>query len=354
MVSVNEKFWENKKVFVTGHTGFKGSWLCLWLQKMNSIICGYSLEPNSNPNLFNLANVDQKMKSIIGDIRDLEKIKHKINDFDPDIVIHMAAQPLVRLSYVDPVETYTTNVIGTLNLLEACRSCKSLKSIVVITTDKCYENKEKDEGYKEFEPMGGHDPYSSSKGCCELLVSSYRRSYFNDKNSASLASVRAGNVIGGGDWSKDRLIPDILNSFKDSKTVKIRNPKSIRPWQHVLEPLSGYLILAERLYINGDKYAEAWNLGPDIEDCKTVEWILNNMVKKWGEGASWKYEKNDNLHEANFLKLDCTKAASMLNWFPKWKLDYTLSLIIDWYKQFINKSDMRDICLKEISKYMKN
>jgi CDP-glucose 4,6-dehydratase len=348
---VNKAFWNSKKVFLTGHTGFKGSWVSIWLQSMGAIVKGYSLEPNTNPNLFTEAKVDENMESEFGDIRDLKQISKSMLDFNPDVLIHMAAQPLVRLSYQEPVDTYTTNVIGTVNVLEAARNCPNLKAIVSVTTDKCYENNEWDWGYRENEPMGGHDPYSSSKGCAELVTSAYRRSFFNSKESASLASARAGNVIGGGDWADDRLIPDILKAFEKSEPVVIRNPLSTRPWQHVLEPLSGYLVLAEELYVNGDDFAEGWNFGPKDEGCKPVNWILDKMVANWGVGASWELDKNNNPHEAGFLKLDCSKAANRLKWQPKWSLQETLELIIDWHQVYLNKEDVKVQCLKEIKKY---
>jgi CDP-glucose 4,6-dehydratase len=348
---VNPEFWKDKKVFVTGHTGFKGSWLSLWLQEMGATVKGYSLAPNTSPNLYEEANVALGIESEIGDIRNLEAVTKSMTSFNPDILIHMAAQPLVRLSYSEPVETYATNVMGTIHVLEAARKCTNLKSIVAITTDKCYENKEWPWGYRENEPMGGHDPYSSSKGCCELLIASYRKSFFNSPNSASLASVRAGNVIGGGDWSDDRLIPDILRAFEKSTPVIVRNPLSTRPWQHVLEPLSGYLVLAEELYNNGDHFAVGWNFGPKDEDCQSVEKILNTMIKTWGEGASWELDTNSNPHEAGFLKLDCSKAAQQLKWLPQWNLEFTLSLIVNWHKAWLNNGDIKKQCLKEIDLY---
>ena len=348
---VSSLFWENKKVFLTGHSGFKGSWLSLWLQSMGANVKGYSLVPSTTPNIFTEANVSEEMESEVGDIRDLDKISKSMSAFNPDILIHMAAQPLVRLSYKDPVNTYTTNVIGTVNVLEAARKCVNLKAIVSITTDKCYENNEWEWGYRENEAMGGHDPYSSSKGCAELVTSAYRRSFFGAEGTASIASARAGNVIGGGDWADDRLIPDILKAFERSEPVVIRNPLSTRPWQHVLEPLSGYLVLAQELYLKGDAYAEAWNFGPKDEDCKPVNWILDKMVAKWGAGASWELDKENNPHEAGFLKLDCSKAASRLKWQPKWNLEETVNLIIDWHQLYLNKQDVKVQCLKEIKKY---
>jgi CDP-glucose 4,6-dehydratase len=291
------------------------------------------------------------MESQIGDIRDLNLLKESMQTFNPDILIHMAAQPLVRLSYVEPVDTYTTNVIGTVNVLEAARSCLNLKAIVSVTTDKCYENKEWAWGYRENEPMGGHDPYSSSKGCAELVSSAYRNSFFNTKDTAALATARAGNVIGGGDWADDRLIPDILKAFEKSEAVVVRNPLSTRPWQHVLEPLSGYLVLAENLYTNGQECAGAWNFGPKDEDCKPVNWILDQMVKTWGTGSSWELDKNNNPHEAGFLKLDCSKAKQKLHWEPQWNLDYTLGLIVNWYQAWRDGKNMHEQCLAEITNY---
>ena len=320
---------------------------------MDSIVKGYSLNVNTNPSLFKEAKVDLEMDSEIGDIRDLDKLRSSMSKFNPDILIHMAAQPLVRLSYRNPIETYSTNVMGTVNVLEAARSCDNLKSIVSVTTDKCYENKEIQRGYKEDEPMGGHDPYSSSKGCAELVTSAYRRSFFNNDNTASIASARAGNVIGGGDWSEDRLIPDIIRAFQKSKPVIIRNPNSTRPWQHVLEPLSGYLVLAQHLYDDGENYTGAWNFGPLDEDCKSVSWILNEMVKLWGKNSKWKLDQDINPHEANFLKLDCSKAASKLNWLPKWRLKESLESIVNWHQVFISGGNIKNQCLMEINKYLK-
>ena len=346
-------WYKGKRVLITGHTGFKGSWLSLWLQNMGALVKGYSLDVNTKPALFTQANVAAEMESEIGDIRNLEKLTKSMVSFSPDILIHMAAQPLVRLSYQEPVDTYTTNVIGTVNVLEAARKCSNLKAIVSVTTDKCYENKEWEWGYRENEAMGGHDPYSSSKGCAELVTSAYRRSFFSSEDTASLASARAGNVIGGGDWAEDRLIPDILNAFEKSEPVVIRNPLSTRPWQHVLEPLSGYLVLAQELYINGDEFAEGWNFGPNDEDCKPVNWILDRMVTYWGNDASWSLDKNNNPHEAGFLKLDCSKASNRLKWKPKWNLQLTLKSIVDWHQLYINGGDLKKQCLKEIIIYSK-
>lgn len=348
---VNPAFWKGKKVFLTGHTGFKGSWNSLWLQSMGAIVKGHSLNPPTTPSLYFEANVGDNMETQIGDIRNLDLLKKSMISFNPDILIHMAAQPLVRLSYLEPVETYTTNVIGTVNVLEAARYCTNLKAIVSVTTDKCYENREWAWGYRENEPMGGHDPYSNSKGCAELVTSAYRNSFFQTQDTASIATARAGNVIGGGDWAEDRLIPDILKAFEKSQPVVVRNPLSTRPWQHVLEPLSGYLVLAEQLYEKGDQFAEAWNFGPKDEDCKPVNWILDKMVADWGNGASWELDKKSNPHEAGFLKLDCSKAASGLNWHPLWNLEHTLNLIVNWHQDWNTGKNMNEKCLQEIASY---
>jgi len=338
-------------VFLTGHTGFKGSWLSLWLESLGATVKGYALAPATQPSLFEVARVAEKIDSEIGDIRDFEQLKKSMMNFNPDVLIHMAAQPLVRLSYKEPIETYDTNVMGTVKVLEAARSCPNLKAIVSVTTDKCYENREWVWGYRENEPMGGYDPYSSSKGCAELVTSAYRRSFMQEQG-IGLASARAGNVIGGGDWSDDRLIPDILKAFEKSEPVIIRNPKSTRPWQHVLEPLSGYLVLAQRLYEQPEVFAEGWNFGPHEEDAKPVDWILDRMVDQWGEGASWELDQDNHPHEAGFLKLDISKAKNMLQWKPVWHLDLTLEKIVQWHKAWLNNEDMQSECLKEIELYM--
>ena len=349
--NVHPAFWKDKKVFITGHTGFKGSWLSLWLQDMGAVVKGYALEPSTVLNLFTVAKVGQNMDSEIGDITNIKHITDSMIAFNPEILIHMAAQPLVRLSYQEPILTYSTNVMGTVNVLEAARKCTNLKSIVSVTTDKCYENKEWEWGYRENESMGGHDPYSSSKGCAELVIAAYRRSFFNTNNTPSLASARAGNVVGGGDWANDRLIPDILKAFEKNEPVVIRNPMATRPWQHVLEPLSGYLVLAQHLFEEGDAFAESWNFGPKDEDCKSVGWILEKMVAKWGRGVTWELDKNNNPHEAGYLKLDCSKSAMKLHWHPNWNLDYTLDSIVNWHQNWLSGKNMQEQCLHEIAAY---
>lgn len=349
---VDTKFWQGKRVFLTGHTGFKGSWLALWLADMGATVKGYALVPPTTPCLFEEANVAELIESEIGDIRDLAQITASMQSFDPDILIHMAAQPLVRLSYKEPLETYEINVMGTAKVLEAAKGCKNLKAIVNVTTDKCYENKEWVWGYREDEPMGGYDPYSSSKGCSELVTSAYRRSFMQDLG-IGLATARAGNVIGGGDWAEDRLIPDILKAFENDQPVVVRNPKSTRPWQHVLEPLSGYLVLAQSLYNAPKEFAEGWNFGPNEGDAKPVDWILNHLVAQW-PNASWQLDSGNHPHEAGYLKLDISKAKARLNWQPAWCLENTLARIIRWHQAWLSKEVMQQVCLAEINEYMRD
>lgn len=348
-------FWKGKRVLLTGHTGFKGSWLSLWLQSMGAQVVGYALAPPTNPSLFDVAEVGKGMASVIGDIRDLTQMKKVFAEHQPEIVIHMAAQPLVRYSYIEPVETYSTNVMGTVNLLEAVRNTASVKAVVNVTTDKCYENREWAWGYRENEAMGGYDPYSSSKGCAELVTAAYRNSYFHpDKyqtHGVAIASGRAGNVIGGGDWAEDRLIPDIMRAITDGKPVLIRNPHATRPWQHVLEPLSGYLVLAQKLYEDGASYAEGWNFGPNDEDAKPVQWIVEKLTQTWGEGASWILDGGDHPHEAHYLKLDCSKAKARLDWHPRWHLEETLEAIIEWQRAYRDGKNMQALTLRQISAY---
>jgi CDP-glucose 4,6-dehydratase len=352
---VNPVFWKSKHVLLTGHTGFKGSWLSLWLQAMDAHVVGYALAPPTNPNLFDVAEVGKGMTSVIGDIRDLEKLRAVFAEHRPEIVIHMAAQPLVRYSYIEPVETYSTNVMGTVNLLEAVRNTDSVKAVVNVTSDKCYENREWAWGYRENEAMGGYDPYSNSKGCAELVTAAYRNSYFHSEkykeHGIALATGRAGNVIGGGDWAGDRLIPDIMRAITQGKAVNIRNPYAIRPWQHVLEPLSGYLMLAQKLYEEGPMFAEGWNFGPNDEDAKPVQWIVERLTKAWGENASWTLDGGNHPHEAHYLKLDCSKAKARLDWHPRWSLMQTLGKIIEWHKGYDKVEKMREVTLMQIAEY---
>ena len=352
---MNPQFWKGKRVFLTGHTGFKGSWLSLWLQSLGAHVTGYSLAPDTEPNLFGRANIAQGMNSQVGDIRDLAAMQAAVKAAKPEIVIHMAAQALVRYSYVNPVETYATNVMGTVHLLEAVRQTEGVKAVVIVTSDKCYENKEWNWGYRENEPMGGYDPYSNSKGCSELVTSSYRNSFFNPddyaKHGVAIGSGRAGNVIGGGDWAQDRLIPDMMRAIAAGQSVLIRSPHAIRPWQHVLEPLSGYLALAEKLYTEGVTYADGWNFGPEDSDTQPVKWIVERLTSTWGAGASWELDKNPQPHEATFLKLDCSKARSQLGWHPQWNLATTIDNIVEWYKAAHQGADMRSLTLSQINTY---
>ncbi len=358
-------FFLGKKVLITGHTGFKGSWLSLWLQSMGAQVVGFALSPPTTPSLFDVANVGAGMTSIIGDIRDLDSLRAVFAEHQPEIVIHMAAQALVRYSYDNPVETYSTNVMGTVNLLEAVRMTPGVKAVVNVTSDKCYENKEWAWGYRENEAMGGFDPYSNSKGCAELVTAAYRQSYFNpstiNRSSSTIinqplpavATARAGNVIGGGDWAEDRLIPDIMRAISAGQPVRIRNPHAIRPWQHVLEPLSGYLLLAQQLYEEGANFAEGWNFGPNDEDAKPVQWIVEQLTQAWGKGAGWVVDDGDHPHEAHYLKLDCSKAKAQLDWHSGWRLDEALGKIVEWQRAYCDKEDMKAVTLAQINTYLK-
>ena len=362
---MNGDFWCGKRVLITGHTGFKGSWLSIWLQQLGADVTGFALSAPTKPSLFECAQVAAGMRSIIGDIRDFQAVLAAVRSSRPEIVIHMAAQPLVRYSYENPIETYSTNVMGTVHLLEAIRQVNGHKSqdafagsaftkaIVNVTTDKCYENKEWHWGYREDDPMGGYDPYSNSKACSELVTSAYRQSYFAQTGIA-LASARAGNVIGGGDWAKDRLIPDMLAAFEQAKPVVIRNPMATRPWQHVLEPLSGYLCLAERLYSEGQSYAQAWNFGPNADDVRPVQWIVENLIARWNErsnAASWELDTSSHPHEAGYLKLDIAKAKHQLKWQPRWDLIIALEKIIEWHTSWLAHNNAKQLCLNQIDAF---
>lgn len=352
---MNSAFWQGKRVLVTGHTGFKGGWLCLWLQSMGARVVGYSLAPPSNPNLFQAARVGTGMTSIIGDILDSTMLQSAMAEHAPEIVFHLAAQALVRRSYADPAQTYATNVMGTVNVLEAVRQSGSVKVMVNVTSDKCYENREWPWGYRESDPMGGYDPYSSSKGCAELVTAAYRNSFFNParfgEHGVVLASARAGNVIGGGDWAEDRLIPDIIRAIGRGEAARIRYPNAIRPWQHVLEPLSGYLLLAQKLWSQGTPYAEGWNFGPGDDDARPVAWVVDKLVEQWGEGASWSLAEGAQPHEANYLKLDCSKARSALGWKPRWDLATALQNVAAWYKSYLAGADVREVSMQQIMAY---
>jgi CDP-glucose 4,6-dehydratase len=353
---IDRKFWKGKRIFITGHTGFKGSWLCLWLHRLGAKATGYSLKPPTDPSLFELAKVNKLITSITGDVRDGKKLIKCLSEAKPEIVIHLAAQPLVRDSYQLPVDTYAINVMGTVNVLEAIRlHGDTVRAFVNITTDKVYENREYLWAYQEIEPLGGYDPYSNSKACSELVTAAYRNSYFNPgdykKHKIAVATARAGNVIGGGDWSKDRIVPDCIRAILADKPVIVRNPYAIRPWQHVLEPLSGYLCLAEKLCKNGPKYAESWNFGPIDNDCKPVEYLVKAICSQWGPEALFTFAKVKGPHEAAFLKLDCSKARTRLGWRPHWNLEKALSATVAWYKTYSSKGDIKEMCFKQIDEF---
>jgi CDP-glucose 4,6-dehydratase len=348
--------YKGKKVFITGHTGFKGSWLCLLLNELGAEVYGYALNPPTNPSLYKAAKVDELVVSHIADVRDHSRLCGIMSAVQPDMVFHLAAQPLVRDSYKNPVDTYSINVMGTVNLLEAVRHTESVKAVINVTTDKCYENREWLWGYRENEPMGGYDPYSNSKGCSELVTSAFRSSFFNPAeygktHRVALASARAGNVIGGGDWAEDRLIPDFIRAVGNGEKVRIRSPHAVRPWQYVLEPLSGYLMLGAKLYSEGAKYSEGWNFGPDDSDAKPVEWIINKICTLWGNNASFETDTNPQPHEANYLKLDCSKAKTRLGWRPKWNIDTAIDRIVEWTKAYNQGADMRSVCKNQIQQY---
>jgi CDP-glucose 4,6-dehydratase len=345
-------FWRGRKVLLTGHTGFKGSWLSLWLQKLEVDLTGYALAPHTRPSLFELADVGRDMRSVIGDVRDESKLRQVIQDCKPEIVIHMAAQALVHHSYEHPVQTYAVNVMGTVNLLDAIRQTPSVRAIVNVTTDKCYENREWLWPYREGEPLGGQDPYSSSKACAEIVSAAYRASFFAaSPGGVALATARAGNVIGGGDWSPDRLVPDIVQAMESGVPAVIRNPDAIRPWQHVLEPLRGYMMLAERLHANEAPFAEPWNFGPLQEDARSVQWLARQLVQLWGEGASLNQVAAERGHEAGYLKLDVSKAQSRLHWRPLMRLPEALQLVVHWAKRRRLGDDARDLTVEQIETY---
>ena len=353
---VDSAFWKDKKVFLTGHTGFKGGWLSLWLASMGAKVTGYALAPNTTPNLFDVLATNSLIeKSHIADIRDLATLQKAMSEANPDVVIHMAAQPLVRHSYSNPVETYAVNVMGTAHVLEAMRFCRSVKAAVIVTTDKCYENKEWVWGYRENEPVGGYDPYSNSKACAELVTASYRQSFFSEKDYAkhgvAIASARAGNVIGGGDWSADRLIPDAIAAFESGQPLMIRNPLAIRPWQHVLEPLSGYLVLAQALYKQGIAFNGAWNFGPHDADARSVQEVIRLLINQWGAAAAWQQDGQTAHHEAHFLKLDCSKARQELSWDARWPLEKAIEAIVQWQGVFRSGGDVSRVMREQIQAY---
>jgi CDP-glucose 4,6-dehydratase len=356
-MKINLNFWKGKKVFVTGHTGFKGSWLCLWLLNLGATIKGYSLNPSTEPSLFNILNLEDKITSVIGDIRDGEKVKSEIRAFNPDIIFHLAAQPLVRLSYQMPAYTFETNIMGTVNVFEAIRSSKNTRAFICITSDKCYENREWEWPYREIDSLGGYDPYSASKGCAEMIVSSYRNSFFNARDynkthQCAIASARAGNVFGGGDWSADRIIPDCIRALVKGEQIVIRNPQAIRPWQHVFEPLFGYISIAEHLFMSGCEYGEAWNLGPGEDQLLNVENLVKHCLLLWGSG-SFRAESADNLHEASRLILDTSKAKARLNIYPVFTINMAIEATINWYKNYYNRAAMLEFSTTQITSFEK-
>lgn len=354
-------FWNNKKVFVTGHTGFKGSWLCLWLHSLGASVTGYALQPPTEPSLYKLCKLDEWVTSHTADIRNPEQLTAALAGAAPDIVIHMAAQPLVRKSYEQPAETYEVNMMGTVNLLEAVRKAVQsgvpVRAVLNVTTDKCYQNQEWTWGYRETDQLGGSDPYSSSKACSELITSGYREAYFPSRDysrhQVAVATARAGNVIGGGDWAKDRLIPDCMRALLQGEKIKLRYPQAVRPWQHVLEPVSGYLMLAKKLFEQGPPYAEEWNFGPNDCDVLPVADVVRKMCDLWGGGSAYEVEEGVHPRESQLLMLDCSKAKQKLGWYPEWNLDTALAKTVEWVKAYEQQNDMRAICLRQIQDYRK-
>jgi len=349
--TIHSHVWAGKRVLVTGHTGFKGGWLALWLQSMGAEVFGIALPPPTTPALFEVARVGDGMQPHVADIRGYAAIAPLFAQIQPEVVFHLAAQPLVRASYQQPLDTYATNVMGTAHVLEAARNAGSVRAIVNITTDKCYDNREVDAGYRESDPLGGRDPYSSSKACAELVSRAYRDSFLHDAGVA-LATARAGNVIGGGDWAEDRLVPDVLRALERGEPVAIRNPHAIRPWQHVLEPLSGYLVLAQHLLAYGQQDAEGWNFGPDGDDAQPVQRVVEHLCQAWGADARWVLQPGTHPHEAHFLRLDITKARQRLHWVPRWSLQTALCQTVAWQRAWQHGDDMRTVCLQQISEYL--
>ncbi len=348
--------WSGRRVFLTGHTGFKGAWLALWLQGLGAKVLGYSLALPTQPNIFEIAGVGNGMRTILGDIRDMKRLMAAMTEFEPEVVFHLAAQSLVRTSYDDPVDTYSTNVMGTVHVLEAMRSANSVKAALIVTSDKCYENNEWAWGYRESDAMGGYDPYSSSKGCAELVTAAYRCSFFAPADMSvrglALATARAGNVIGGGDWAPDRLVPDFIRAMTNGEVIRIRNPAAQRPWQHVLEPLGGYILLAERLLgVDGQRYASGWNFGPRDDDVIPVAALVQKLTALWGAKASYEIDAGEHPHEATFLKLDCSRASALLGWRPRLDVDSALAWTVEWHKALHSGANMHQVAAAQIARF---
>jgi CDP-glucose 4,6-dehydratase len=350
---VRESFWRDRRVFITGHTGFKGAWLALWLQMLGAQVAGFALPPAGHPNLYLAARVRGGMRSREGDVRNLEALHASMREIEPEVVLHLAAQPIVRQSYADPVGTFSTNVLGTVNLLEAARRVESVRSLVVVTSDKCYENREWHWSYREKSALGGRDPYSASKACAELVTRAYRKSFFegDDGRDLAVATARAGNVIGGGDWAEDRLVPDTVRALEAGRSVELRYPEAVRPWQHVLEPLSGYLQLAERLHEEGGRFAQPWNFAPAEDDARSVGWLVQRLQRRWGVATRWASQEGPRPHEHIYLKLDSSKARAHLDWSPRLKIDETVSWVVDWYRRFGRGADARELVEEQIASY---
>jgi len=349
--SVDRAIWSGRRVLVTGHTGFKGGWLCLWLSRLGANVSGFALAPESTPNLYELAHIGSCTDSLLGDITDPHAIRRILHEVQPEVVFHLAAQSLVRRSYAEPVETFATNVMGTINLLEAVRVSPSVRAVVVVTSDKCYENRHLNRGYVESDPMGGHDPYSASKGCAELVAAAWRRSFFSRGGATAIATARAGNVIGGGDWAADRLLPDLLRAFSAGKQARIRNPQAIRPWQHVLEPLAGYLLLAQALFLDGSRCAQGWNFGPDADANATVARVTDLAAAAWGSDACWAGDAGPHPHEAALLMLDSASARQQLGWRPRLSLSRAVTDTVRWHRRLLTGEQASDLCMEQIAEY---
>ncbi len=349
---IDPSYWKNRRVLITGNTGLKGAWLAVWLQHMGASVCGYSLAAPSTPSLHDLIQDPSNACFHVGDVRDLGYLENRLNQFQPELVVHMAAQSLVRESYDDPVNTFSTNVMGTVNTLQAVRNCQSVRAVICVTSDKCYENNGQKNHFIEADPLGGHDPYSASKGCAEIAINAYRDSYFAPPDKPRIASVRAGNVIGGGDWADDRLIPDLIRAIQADTPGIVRNPKAVRPWQHVLDCLSGYLVLAHQLLESDSDFSGAWNFGPSTLDAKPASNIADRIISLWGGKARWQTSTQTGPHEAGFLALDSTKATTQLQWQPKLSLEDALDLTVQWYRAYDNGDDVRAMTLAQISDYL--